>query len=243
MVPSFNLSRDISRLGTVTFSGVPQQHGAGAYRSPRMSVLMGCALPRQFAFLYDHMIKLCQPPTTVCAALSQWEVSNRALEVLQNTKDAQGRTIEVCKIRLPPPLFRTYKEAEGLAVRHKPDTVTLWDGCKYIGMAMSCAYVAALHPAADPVMPAAGHNHAPIVSCMVLSEMSLCLRQTWLTQADHIEKGYVPRIAGERLPATYINHYTANGGAVVPQFGFNAAGTDERALEDISKAYNGERKV
>ena len=53
----------------------------------------------------------------------------------------------------------------------------------------------------------------------------------------------MPRIAGERLPATYINHYTANGGAVVPQFGFNAAGTDERALEDISKAYNGERKV
>ena len=62
-------------------------------------------------------------------------------------------------------------------------------------------------------------------------------------QADHIEKGYVPRIAGERLPATYINHYTANGGAVVPQFGFNAAGTDERALEDIYQAYNGERKV
>jgi len=30
-------------------------------------------------------------------------------------------------------------------------------------------------------------------------------------QPDHIEKGYVPRIAGERLPATYINHYTANG--------------------------------
>ena len=48
--------------------------------------------------------------------LLQWEVSNRALEVLQSTKDAQGRSIEVCKIRLPPPLFRTYKEAEGLAV-------------------------------------------------------------------------------------------------------------------------------
>lgn len=62
-------------------------------------------------------------------------------------------------------------------------------------------------------------------------------------QADHIEQGYVPRIAGERLPATYINHYTANGGAVVPQFGFNASANDERALEDIYQAYNGERKV
>ena len=50
----------------------------------------------------------------------QWEVSNRALEVLQNTKDAKGRTIEVCKIRLPPPLFRTYKEAEGLEVHPPP---------------------------------------------------------------------------------------------------------------------------
>jgi agmatine/peptidylarginine deiminase len=49
----------------------------------------------------------------------QWEVSNKALEVLQNTTDAQGRKIEVCKIRLPPPQFRNYKEAEGLAVRIK----------------------------------------------------------------------------------------------------------------------------
>lgn len=56
----------------------------------------------------------------------------------------------------------------------------------------------------------------------------------------------MPRIAGERLPATYINHYTANGGAVVPQFGYAAAGTDERALEDIyqvllSPPYNATR--
>jgi agmatine deiminase len=106
----------------------------------------------------------------------QWEVSNRALDVLKNTTDAKGRKIEVCKIRLPPPQFRNYREAEGLA-------------------------------------------------------------------PDHIEKGYVPRIAGERLPATYINHYTANGGAVVPQFGYAATAADERALEDIYQAYNGERRV
>ena len=47
---------------------------------------------------------------------AQWEVSNRALEVLKNTRDAKGRHIEVCKIRLPPPQFRNYREAEGLAV-------------------------------------------------------------------------------------------------------------------------------
>ena len=43
-------------------------------------------------------------------------MSNRALDVLKNTTDAKGRKIEVCKIRLPPPQFRNYREAEGLAV-------------------------------------------------------------------------------------------------------------------------------
>ena len=113
--------------------------------------------------------------------MSQWEVSNRALEVLQNTKDAQGRTIEVCKIRLPPPLFRTYKEAEGLAVRHAPATVTSWHACKFRVMAMSCTCVAALQHAADLLMPAAGHRHAPSnalhgsVSGVALSEATLSL--------------------------------------------------------------------
>ena len=46
----------------------------------------------------------------------------------------------------------------------------------------------------------------------------------WLTvcigvQPDHIKKGYCPRLPGVRMPATYINHYAANGGVVVPQFG------------------------
>lgn len=34
-------------------------------------------------------------------------------------------------------------------------------------------------------------------------------------QADHYDKGYTPRIPGERLSASYINHYKANGGAVL----------------------------
>lgn len=59
-------------------------------------------------------------------------------------------------------------------------------------------------------------------------------------QADHIEKGYVPRIPGERLPATYINHWAGgmlNGqkGAVVPQFGAGAAEADKRALEILAE--------
>jgi agmatine deiminase len=41
---------------------------------------------------------------------------------------------------------------------------------------------------------------------------------------DHIKLGYVPRIPGERLAASYINHYIANGGIVCPQFGGEQAG-------------------
>jgi agmatine deiminase len=62
-------------------------------------------------------------------------------------------------------------------------------------------------------------------------------------QEGYIAKGYVPRIAGERLPSTYINHYCANGGVVVPQFGGVAAEADKRALEIIQEAYGPDYKV
>ena len=53
----------------------------------------------------------------------------------------------------------------------------------------------------------------------------------------------MPRIAGERLPSTYINHYCANGGVVVPQFGGVAAAADKKALEVIQEAYGPDYKV
>ena len=34
-------------------------------------------------------------------------------------------------------------------------------------------------------------------------------------QPDHYDKGFTPRVPGERLSASYINHYKANGGAVL----------------------------
>ncbi|KAG0565668.1 hypothetical protein M758_7G005500 [Ceratodon purpureus] len=106
----------------------------------------------------------------------QYEVSMDAYERLSNTTDAKGRKLEIIKLPRPPPLFRTFKEANGLA-------------------------------------------------------------------EGYIEKGYVPRIAGERLPSTYINHYCANGGVVVPQFGGVAAEADKRALEIIQEAYGPDYKV
>ena len=51
-----------------------------------------------------------------------------------------------------------------------------------------------------------------------------------------------PPCALDRNRHQIFNCFCA-GGAVVPQFGYGAAGTDERALEDIYKAYNGERRV
>ena len=67
--------------------------------------------------------------------------------------------------------------------------------------------------------------------------MSTCV------QFDHVQKGYNPRIPGERLPASYINHYIANGGAVVPAFGGKATDTDKAAVAALQKAYGPERKV
>ncbi|KAK9839409.1 hypothetical protein WJX81_000485 [Elliptochloris bilobata] len=64
---------------------------------------------------------------------------------------------------------------------------------------------------------------------------------------DHVKLGYVRHVDSERLPASYINHYIANGGAVIPQFGGpgleRATETDAKALEVLQAAYGPERKV
>lgn len=56
-------------------------------------------------------------------------------------------------------------------------------------------------------------------------------------QPDHFDKGYTPRIPGERLSSSYINHYKANGGAVLSKFGAGAAMADQRALDILGEAY------
>ncbi len=62
-------------------------------------------------------------------------------------------------------------------------------------------------------------------------------------QPEHIVKGYCPRLPGERLPASYINHYVANGGVVVPQFGGYSEELDSIAIKILQKAYGPDRKV
>ena len=53
----------------------------------------------------------------------QHEVGVRNLEILNNSTDAKGRKLEVFKVHVPPPLFRTYKEAEGVDVSSSHDSV------------------------------------------------------------------------------------------------------------------------
>lgn len=50
----------------------------------------------------------------------QYEISTRNYEILTNTTDAQGRKLEVIKVPCPPPLFRTYNEANGMPVSPLP---------------------------------------------------------------------------------------------------------------------------
>ncbi len=53
---------------------------------------------------------------THVAAAAQYEISLDAYNRLTSTPDAKGRKIEVVKVPIPYPLFRTYKEADGLHV-------------------------------------------------------------------------------------------------------------------------------
>ena len=64
-----------------------------------------------------------------CEVPVQHEVGKRNLEILNATTDAAGRKLEVVKVHCPPPLFRTYKEAEGVHVSFLPQAthpLALW---------------------------------------------------------------------------------------------------------------------
>lgn len=66
-----------------------------------------------------------RPALLFQCALSQHEVGVRNLEILENTTDARGRKLEVVKVHCPPPLFRTYKEAEGVHVSTPSSSVSV----------------------------------------------------------------------------------------------------------------------
>ena len=73
--------------------------------------------------------------------------------------------------------------------------------------------------AAPPLQPACSqapaHPH----------QSNHCLRAVCFPQAV---AGSKPRVAGDRLAASYANFYICNGGVVAPAFGGEAAAADER---------------
>ena len=64
----------------------------------------------------DMLKTPCRDVDLVSLPRMQHEVGVRNLEILNNSTDAKGRKLEVFKVHVPPPLFRTYKEAEGVHV-------------------------------------------------------------------------------------------------------------------------------
>jgi agmatine deiminase len=94
----------------------------------------------------------------------QYAVVREALAQLERARDACGRSVEIAKVPLPPPLFRTREEALGV-------------------VAVS---------------------------------------------------GSRPRKAGDRLPATYVNAYVANGAVILPALD---PATDEKARAIFAHAF------
>ena len=71
----------------------------------------------QINLLYCALLAVHQfTSLTHVAAALQYEISLDAYNRLTSTPDAKGRKIEVVKVPIPYPLFRTYKEADGLHV-------------------------------------------------------------------------------------------------------------------------------
>ncbi|GKX67873.1 agmatine deiminase [Inconstantimicrobium mannanitabidum] len=94
----------------------------------------------------------------------QYELSKSCYDILSNTTDAKGRTLEIHKMYLPSPICISVEESNGV----------------------------------DQVV------------------------------------GTQPRMPGDRLAASYVNYYVANGGVVMPVFGDP---NDEKAVELMKKLY------
>ena len=153
----------------------------------------------------------------------QYECSSRNVEILEATTDARGRKLEVIKVPCPPPMFRTHREADTIDVSRAVGGEALRQlGLHRLRLLAACR-PSPFPPTCTPPHPSPPHPH-PRTN----------------PQPEHITKGYVPRLANARLPGSYINHYCANGGVVVPQFGYP---TDQQAIDALQKAYGPGYKV
>ncbi len=117
----------------------------------------------------DNLASFARPGLVLLAwtddpADPQHAVARDALMRLEKARDARGQSLEVVKVPLPPPLFRTREEAAGVV-------------------------------------------EAP---------------------------GSKPRKAGDRLPASYVNAYIANGAVILPSL---HPATDDAARAIFARAF------
>ena len=113
---SEGISFGICRAHGICLHITPQFSAAVMHPSPSQEC---CCMTTQYsccslycAFLAVHQFT----SLTHVAAAVQYEISLDAYNRLTSTPDAKGRKIEVVKVPIPYPLFRTYKEADGLHV-------------------------------------------------------------------------------------------------------------------------------
>lgn len=89
-------------------------------KSPRPVWCSDClhySCPSQDPVCTLNSFTVCLAVCTMCDVfVVQHEISLDAYNRLTSTPDAKGRTIEVIKVPIPYPLFRTYKEANGVHV-------------------------------------------------------------------------------------------------------------------------------
>lgn len=88
----------------------------------------------------------------------QYECSSRNVEILENTTDAKGRKLQVVKVPCPPPMFRTFHEADTMDVS---DTGALlgvaWlsdSTCWTLGWCQVMQLLLQVPGAGDGIMPA-----------------------------------------------------------------------------------------
>ena len=187
----------------------------------------------------------------------QYERSAEALQVLSEATDARGRRLEVVKVPCPPPLHITEAEAAGVQASGQPATSGGWGGgAGPTGTprrqvvrthASSCCFarMCMAGPRKCPQMVCSGSGAVRLPSrccccCHSPSAPSLCpppppaplppphgAPATAAACGQEVE-GVKPRVAGDRLAASYINFYLPNGGLVMPAFGGEAAEADAR---------------
>ena len=140
-------------------------------------------------------------------------MSQEALAYLESQTDAQGRSLQVIKLPVPPVLTISAEEA-------KVTTLMLCGPEHHVGFKDLCDIYLCCFTCVT--CTCAG---CLIVYLVLQVKCNMCFPM--MKGIQHVE-GSMPRRAGDRMAASYVNFYLPNGGVIVPQFGGEAAKADAR---------------